>query len=258
MVVYHLQGYVHSTRLGELCENRCWFSDVFSALDLAVTAGKTEINRRIDRLLEDSPANEAADRDWFIAEQLEYSFTVFEFDPLRREQGLLRKDAANITLENSVEFSHQIEWSFDCQGCLMDRTEWMSAGFSVLPGDYSETAGTLFKCGDFVTIKKSGLNKIDHPDEIHVVGAAPGRRFDRQKPLSWENYYAVCHLDEGCDFSGGHDHVHESKLQLFRGQLPADSVLHVLAEIFRGDRGLGPDSQDLLNRYEKIHIGNLV
>ena len=39
--------------------------------------------------------------------------------------------------------------------------------------------------------------------------------------------------------------------------LPTHSFLHVLAEILRGDRILGPDSKDLLDRYGKIQTGDL-
>ena len=257
MVIYHLQGYVHSNRYGELWEKHCCFSDVFSALDLAVAAGKEELDRLIDRLMEESSAYTAMERELFIAEQLQYSFTVFEFDPVRREQRLQRTDAANITLENSVEFSHQVEWEFDHLGHLLDRTEWIVAGQSILPGDYVENAGTLFKLGDFVTIKESALSKLDTPGEIFVVGVAPGRRFDRQNPLCWEKIYAVCHLDDGDAYSGGHDHVHESRLELYRGELPADSFLHVLAEIFTGERKLSQESKDLLFNYEKINTCDL-
>ena len=257
MVIYHLTGYVHSNRYGSLCEQHCHFSNVFSSLELAVQTGRKEISRLIDRLREKSAADEAKDREIFIAEQLQYSFIVFEFDPVRREQRLQRTDAANITLENSVEFSHQVEWEFDHLGHLLDRTEWSVAGQSILPGDYAETAGTLFKLGNFVTIKESALSKLDTPGEIFVVGAAPGRIFDRQNPLCWENIYAVCHLDDGDAYSGGHDHVHESRLELYRGELPADSFLHVLAEIFTGERKLSQESQDLLYNYEKIHTCDL-
>lgn len=257
MVVYHLQGYVHSNRYGELWEKHGFFSDVFSTLDLALAAGKEEIGRLIDSLMEESVVYTAIERELFIAEKLQYSFTVFEFDPVRREQRLQRTDATNITLENSVEFLHQIEWEFDHLGNLVDRTEWSFAGQSILPGDYAETAGTLFKLGDFVTIKESALSKLDTPGEIFVVGVAPGRRFDRQNPLCWENLYAVCHLDDGDAYSGGHDHVHESRLELYRGELPADNFLHVLAEIFRDERNLSQESKDLLYNYEKIHTCDL-
>ena len=256
MVIYHLQGYVHSNRYGELCEKHCCFSDVFSTLDLAVNAGKEKMGRLIDRLMEKS-ATSTTERELFIAEQLQYSFPVFEFDPLRREQRQQRTDAANITLETSVEFSHQIDWEFDHLGHLLDRIEWSVAGQSILPGDYVENAGTLFKLGDFVIIKESALRNLDTPGEIFVVGAAPGRRFDRQNPLCWENLYAVCHLDDGDTYSGGHDHVHESRLELYRGELPADSFLHVLAEIFRDERKLSQESQDLLYYYKKIHTCDL-
>ena len=235
----------------------CHFSDIFSSLDVAVAAGTKEINKRIDNVLKESTVYAAKDRELFIAENLQYTFLVFEFDPLRREQHLPRTDAANITLENSVEFSDQIEWEYDHRGHLLERTEWRQAGQVIMPGDYAEDAGTLFQLGDFVVIKESELTKLDDPGEIFVIGAVPGRRFDRKNPLCWENIYCACHLDEGDAYSGGHDHLHESRLERYHCELPADSFLHVLAEIYRDERKLSPDSKELLYNYEKIHTGDL-
>ena len=258
MVIYHLQGYVHTRQYGELCERYCHFGDVFSSLELAIEGGKREMNERIEKLLENDKSYRELGREVFIKEVIAYSFEIFEFDPLRREQNLLRTDAESITLENSVEFSDVVEWEFDYGGNLRCRIEWRGSGYERMPGDYAEDAGTQFQKGDFVTLKESAQYLRDRIDEIFVVGGVPGRRNAWHNPLGWENIYAVyCQTDENKFSTGDHDHIHEYQIELYRGELPADSFLQVMAEFFRGERELSEATKCLLWSGKEIYVGDL-
>ena len=193
MIIYHLVVDVHTKRYGELCEADCYFTDVFPTLDLAVEKGKQEVKERIVKLLKEDSRYDEEKLDEFIEKKIDYRFVIYEFDPLRRNNGCRRKDGKNITLENSVEFSSEIWWEYNDKGELISRLE-ESLGHDILPSDYQDNAGTNFKVGDLVTIKEGFRRKEDNTSGIYVVERAPGRRSDAPNPLCWENFYSTHYL----------------------------------------------------------------
>ena len=153
-----------------MCQRSSNFSEVFSSLELAKKAGREEIDRRIAELQEADKFYASESREFFIKEEIEYLFQVFEFDPVRRERGILRTDGENITLANSVEFSREIEWDFNYDGVLRRRLECIDAGYEVHPDDYAENAGTLFKKGDLVTSNQLRKVMNNEGPDVYVVG----------------------------------------------------------------------------------------
>ncbi len=254
MVIYHLVGHVHTNNYGELCEAGCYFSDVFSTMELAVNAGKREVKERIDRLFKDQRVFEEEELDDFIEECINYILCVYEFDPLREHERLMRTDFENISFENSIEFSTKIQWEYDHKGELLIRTEWRNSGFEIYAGDYEEDAGTHFKKGDLVTLKPS---KRQIASGVCVVTGVPGRRKDAKNPFYWENIYTLHYLNKDDEYSQCHDHQHESQLEPFMGKLPADSFLYVLSEIFKGERKVSDEIMDRLYWGEKIYAGDI-
>jgi hypothetical protein len=259
MVVYHLIVNVNTEKYGKLCERYSYFSDVFVSLESAVKAGIEQVKKRIDEFFNEDSRYDKHELIEFIKEEIEYEFTVYELDPARKENQdiLLRTDFENSTLENANEFSDVIEWHYNYRGELISRMECRGSGYEVFPSDYeSEAAGTRFRVGDLVTQHETRLGESE--DEIYVVTGVPGRRKDAKGPLYWENIYTINHLYKGEVYSAGcHDHVHESRLKPYLGNLPADSLLRVLSEIFKGERKVSEETNELLWSGEKIYTCDL-
>lgn len=180
---------------------------------------------------------------------------------MRRNNGCLRKDIENITLANSVEFSYEITWQYDYKGELINRYEerYEGVGFNILPSDYLEDVGILFAKGDFVTIKKPSLIlQQAHPSSIYVAASAPGRRIDSQNPFQWENLYYVYFLGKGDEYDREYyDNVHESQIEHFQGELPADSFLYVLSAFFKYESSFSKEAVEKLYCSKKIYAGDL-
>ena len=255
MLIYHLVVKVHTN---EHAETYC-FTDVFSTLALAVKRGCREIESHIETLFKKDGDYEEAERDDFIEENIRYAFKVYEFDPVRRETGIWREDEKNITFENSVEFATFIEWEYDYRGSVISRWEQRGVAYCVMPSDYNEGAGTLFAKGDLVTVKKPFFSQPeDNPSGIYVVAAVPGRRADKKDPLSWENIYCLHYLYHGDEYSAAcHDHVHESQLELFQGEISADSFLRVLSAFFKDKSSFSKEATERLYSSKKIYVGEL-
>lgn len=259
MVIYHLVVDVHTEKYGELQEQDSYFTDVFPTLDLAVERGKQEVKERIEKLFKADADYEDDELEDFIRENIRYTFKVYEFDPVRRNDRCWREDGKNITLENSVEFACIVEWEFDDKGIVIIRFEGRNVGWRVLPSDYQEDAGTHFIKGDLVTLKEPCLRrKENNPSDIYVVADAPGRRMDAKDPLRWENIYCVRYLYNGDEYSSGdHYHVHESELKHFQGELPSDSFLFVLSAFFKDESNFSKEAQERLYSLEAIYTCDL-
>jgi hypothetical protein len=110
-----------------------------------------------------------------------------------------------------------------------------------------------------VTIKEPFFSRReDNPSGVYVLAGAPGRRMDAKSPLHWENIYCVHYLYNGDEYSPGcHDHVHESQMLPFQGELPADSFLYVLSEFFKDESNFSQEAQNRLYSLGKIYAGDL-
>ena len=128
-----------------------------------------------------------------------------------------------------------------------------------MPSDYNEGAGTLFAKGDLVTVKEPFFSQPeDNPSGIYVVATVPGRRADKKDPLSWENIYCLHYLYHSDEYSSAcHDHVHESQLELFQGEISADSFLWVLSAFFKDKSSFSKEATERLYSSKKIYVGEL-
>ena len=188
----------------------------------------------------------------FIDFNRAHKYVKNEIDRWLKENGFKNKKGNKDKNELSGEFSIierdtededlEIYWEFDFDGFCIERLVMDFAGWDDRPGDELPGAGTKFNEGDFVIIKKKIHAKkyiLNDRNKLYIVGAQPGKRTE-PRPVTegavnfnvrWENHYRLEYLDEQGYF--GHDHVHESELELYTGEVPLN--YQILRKIFMGE-----------------------
>jgi len=114
----------------------------------------------------------------------------------------------------------EIEWTFNEKGELDGRYCYYWLGFSYMPSDVADDAGTHFKAGDLVKCF----------DRIYVITNSPGPK----KRNRWENYYwglEVFKSDDESVFSTYGNDFPEAHTVKFDGEIDKSSLLWYLHEI---------------------------
>lgn len=231
MNLFHLQLIARKTDFGCLCRQSDFFTEIYPSLDAAVLTGTKKIMEIFDELRGDTPL------PVFVKEEVFYTFQVTEFDPeikFQKEDGKQSNNA----------ICTQVDWKFDYTGNVSDRTEWCGGiGYTRFPSDENEDAGTHFRIGDFVTLKK----EISGEQRIYLIASCPGSRHDSSHPLSWENIYRAYFIPGDGNFSEScHTHFHESVLQIFTGTVSSSSASSMLKDVLTGKKKLCKKTMEML------------
>jgi len=227
MTIYLLETAVYSTCYGDLCEKTATENSVHATLEKAKEVGRKIIKDHIEKLFKRSDYSPDMTLEDFLTDKsVDCSFIITEIDP----------EIADHYVEPDTQAQciqmppHHIRWIFDREGNLLERV--VDFGFFVfftMPEDNLPEAGKKFKTGDFVTIKRPYTD----PNQIHVVCGCPQKKDEN---VFWENVYCLMTIEsaEFCDRMT-HDHVHESEIVKFLGEVPENHPLRLLRKIFTGE-----------------------
>ena len=226
------------------------FEDVYSNLEKAKQVGiewlenelRKEYNDWFDKDDEkDIPRQELTKEQLFKLDCL-YDFTIEEFNPFQIDE----LEKGKLKILNDDEYFYNVlselepvkkEYSYDYNGVLTSfkftfkwyKDKICSYSFYMDPTDFDEGAGSKFKKGDIVKVKKSDY---EFEDRLHVVQSCPDK-LENQK--YFKNCYTVITnhnlFDDGC-----HEHNFKEKdLELFEGELPEDSPIKLLSKIMKNE-----------------------
>lgn len=222
---------------------------VFLDLKSAVKAGKKILKEQLKELWK-------TDKDFDLfknigeyvnpyEEKASYVFTVREIEPDKIKSWQMNESTDDVEdFRNTVNNPLFIEWDFDYNGnlrerimCRVDSKNRLSgggwrwddySGVTFMPEDELPEAGTKFKLGDFVVEKQDGkyqrLNR-----GVYIIAGCPERD---ENGLRTENFYTCNYIDFGYFGYLNHDHLHESKLELYTGDV--SSAYKWLSDVFAG------------------------
>ena len=211
---------------------------VFLDLKSAVKAGKKILKEQLTEIWKTSEFRDIVDNLDGLFEKhdplADYIFEVEEIEPEKIKSWRVKElwdeetDEMNVSLYENPLFIH---WKFDYKGNLRGRYFFglnykdrlpggglRFDGFSLLrfdPADELPEAGTQFKLGDFVVEKHNEvINRRN--DQIYVVGDCP-----EKNGKYFRNEYMCYRIVDGCFEYIMHDHLWESEIERYEGEVPA-------------------------------------
>jgi len=224
--------------------------DIFNSYEEAYEYGKEELLRDITREYNESRIAQNEYKDdmaGFVRDHINYRFEIeayklqsessenyfFNVKNVKEEDegskdkrcffcgAILGQEEHRFIRDDTCD---RITWDFDAFGNLTMRLYWHGAGYTYLPYDEADDAGTKFNVGDFVLIDKDGESYSSATSStLYVIFHTAGKKgIDDGRCINmWENIYYL--VDN--DGFAGHEHVHESQIKLFSGEPAKDSPL---------------------------------
>lgn len=232
------------------------FENVYSTKELALKNGIIQLERLFRTHYEElfdydynnkSKAPSISRKELFNLQGI-YDFTITEYDPkyvdsLENIENLLAVTEYDLHNNFCAKLEPaKIQYSYDYNG----RPEYITAIYifnfngkitkskvTMSYADYiNPKAGTKFKIGDIVKIKKGMHCNYDFCDKLHVVVDTP-HKLENQR--FFDNTYRVIvnhsSYNEGCHV----EVLHENELEKFEGTLPYDSPILFLSKLKKGE-----------------------
>lgn len=209
---------------------------VFPDLNSAVKAGKKILKEQLTELWKTDKDSELFKNiGEFVnpyEEKASYEFVVREIEPHKIKSWRMNESADGVEdFRNTVNNPLFVEWDFDYNGKLRERLmcrvaddnrltggswRWNDySGVTFMPEDELPEAGTKFKLGDFVVEKQdSKYQRLNRG--VYIIAGCPERD---ENGLRTENFYTCDFIDLGYFEYLNHDHFHESKLELYTGEV---------------------------------------
>jgi len=224
MLVYHVEVIAHSTKFGSLQEKDSHFCNVYLTHDEAFKSGKEWLDNRIERLYKSSDYCDGKEDSLTLQDFLNdgfvyYRFIVTEIDvKLWKTYNYPRKDK-HLHKPPHVEYEYDLNGEL-LQSCYVYYLD--NVPFSYLQrreGDDEPTAGTKFKMGDFVRLKRplvSDFNEKYDTKQIFVISGIPSRD---ENGVLIENCYHVDTVGKNGEYKWAVDFhypfqgIHESELE---------------------------------------------
>ena len=243
--VYHLIVEAHSTRYGELREPRSEYSDIFMSHEEAYAEGKRVLTQKIESLYEDSDYCTNKDNGSTLADFLK--------DNMVRHRWIIEEVDLDIlkTYNNRDNYRARrpahMEYLYDLNGDLVSQCHWYyfdsvrdSGGtcFQYREGDDLPEAGTKFKVGDFVRLKRA-WNRHPAPsfdtDTVFSIIGIPQR--DKEGRLKENTYHIETVSERGeylwdLNFHYPFQGIHETELVKHEGEVDKNSPLWFLHSVF--------------------------
>ena len=203
--VYHLYGEVSTDELGMVTDEEFHFSDVFSSLKKAESAGRKLLKEKLRLMYKRYYKESRYDNFKGFYEQVTSTvgiidserevcggFTIMEFDPLFHENyDDYEKEYAAMKSPKGKELPQEIEYRYNLLGNLELRIV-EPYGVCHFPEDNLPESGLKFKHGDFVT------SSADNHKQVYIVSGALSEDFvsRAKKNLFWENMVELDYIDE--------------------------------------------------------------
>ena len=267
--VYLSQVEVYSRRFGKLKEKSALRSDLFFTHEEAYRDGKSKLVDAIRACYESSRycdgRTDGLTLDDFLSDKKAYyRWTIMEID-LEFLQNYEFPECGNYHLYTSAH----VEYEYDLDGELLQRNNWWffdgvndsSFGgvcFQNRDGDDLSEAGTRFKIGDFVRLKRpliSGTGDRFETDIVFVVYNTPFRRGGGQLV---ENTYKISTIGEwgeylwDLDFHYPFQGIHENELVKHEEKVEEDSPFMFLSRLYKDEID---DAEEIC---EKLFDGEIV
>ena len=228
--IYHLRVEAYTTRFGNLKGKEPFYSELFFSYEEAWERGKERLHYMAQELFENSGYDSM--EEFLQDKQIEYSWKI--------DEEFINKPS-ELSLSNDWPLS-QIVYDYDFDGELFSRNfVWENSGSEVYrqvrENDTLPEAGTKFKIGDFIRLKRPRKTRYDHTDfeNVFVVAGVPRR--DDEGRLEENTYYIetvgkkgeyLWDWDWHFPFSG----IHEDELEKYEGEIDKNSPLMFLRRIF--------------------------
>ena len=263
--IYHLNVTTYPRQFGKLRPKDVLFSGIFFSLEAAWENGKKRLDDKAQGFY-DASGNASKGlslKEYIGNDQMYYFWTITEY-PLDNfnEKEWPKTNNYSLYPHNYIEHIYDFDGEMLCRYYIWDIRS-MNARRYICDGDDLPEAGKKFKVGDFVRLKRpltSNYKNFD-VDDIFVVFGTP--RWDEEGHIYSNNYgietVTECgeylwHLEFGYCWGG----IHESELVKYEGEVPEDSPLMFLRQVFLGEfDGMFNDeygSRGILRKLEDCEI----
>ena len=242
--VYHLIVEAHSTRYGELQEPRPQYSQICMSHEEAYDVGKHVLGEKVGKLYANSDYCTKYDSrtlEDFIKDNMVYCRWIIE------EIDLDILKTYNYRDNYRARRPAHMEYLYDLNGDLLSQCHWYygdgvrdSGGscFQYREGDDLPEAGTKFKEGDFVRLKRAWNRhpapSFDTSTVFSIIGVPPR---DKEGQLVENTYHIETVSERGeylwdLDFHYPFQGIHETELVKHEGEVDKNSPLWFLHSVF--------------------------
>ena len=237
--VYHLSGEVSAKVLGRFTDKEFYFSEVFSSLKKAESAGRKLLKEKL-RLVHKKYYKDRFDKfsefyDFCQINLGKYSFndevcggfTIMEFDPLFRENyDQYESEYPKRDDKSLYACCKEIEYEYNILGVLTMR---LVDGTLRFPEDDLPDAGSKFQNGDFVTTKN------DHHKQVYVVSGSWRTEYleKLRKDPYWENNIWIDYIEDNGTYYYDYSIFNEALLRRYDGEVN-ESML-IASKICKGE-----------------------
>ena len=237
--VYHLSGEVSAKALGRFTDKEFYFSEVFSSLKKAETAGRKLLKEKLrlvyKKYYKDRFDNFSEFYDFCQIDLGKYSFnneviggfTIREFDPLFYENyEKYEKEYSTAEQPRVYERPQEIEYSYNILGILEMRLADETLRF---PEDDLPGAGLKFKNGDFVTTKN------DKHKQVYVVSGAWSPEYVEKikRNQYWENNIWIDYIDDDGAYCWDYGIFNEALLRRYDGEV--NEPMMIISKILKDE-----------------------
>ena len=237
MKIYHLE--VNVWRNNEESN----FSGVYVTYEKALEIGKKKLERKIRNLLGD--LSKIIDIEKISLEEIfekldvyDYTFEITEISDLEyAEKFNIKLYPDEEYLRENIKPTHivnELNYKGEMTGISVEyrkeNTNSVYARFYMKAEDFQEGAGSKFKIGDIVKVKRNSYRPYyDEIDKLYVVRNVPekveGQRY-------FNNKYALISIYPDGLFSFG---WHESDIEKYEGEIEKDTPIELLQRIIKGE-----------------------